>query len=375
MTDVIHPAKQCDFADLEHCLDLDVKKGLIDTRDYGPLRQYTYSRQCVYARAWSPTTLMARGLILNLRDRKVVAIPFPKFFNLGESTESIPMGQFHTYEKVDGSLIIAFHDGNYWCCATKGSFTSDQAYWASRKLGEYGFAKLDIGTTYLFEAVYAANKIVVDYHFEDVVLLGAYNPDGIEYEYDWLIIIAKRLGCRLMKRYEFDDHAAVVAHAATITKDEEGFVLHWPNGYRLKVKGEEYLKIHRAISGLTPLEVWRRMLACEDMNTYRKHLPEEWWADFDGIYVTLAEKMHEIMKKGWGVCDTFVEATDKEVGLQLRSMDQEVASIIFPLRRGKHPATDERLRRTIYNLFKPKGNSLPGYVPSPRLKFIEEESL
>jgi len=371
----IHPARQIPFDELFNSLELLKEAKLVDSRDAGPLRQYTYSRGCVYEGQWNDITTLARGLVLNPRDKKVVATPFPKFFNLGEGKQPIPNEQFHTYEKVDGSLIIAFHDGNYWCCATKGSFTSDQAYWASRKLGEHGFAKLDIGTTYLFEAVYAENKIVVDYHFEDVVLLGAYDPDGIEYEYDWLIIIAKRLGCRLMKLYPFNEPIDVVKHAEHLTKDEEGFVLRWPNGYRLKVKGEEYLKIHRAISGLTPLEVWRRMLACEDMNIYRKHLPEELWADFDQIFDILRDEYEAKLFHGAYCVDKYKNQTDKEIGLQLKALPSDIKSTLFPLRRGVDPAINMRLRKTIFGLFKPKGNLLPGYAPSSRLKFIEEESL
>lgn len=367
----IHPARQCDFADLLHCLELDVNKGLIDTRDCGPLRQYTYSRQCVYERAWTPTTLISRGLILNPRDKLVVATPFVKFFNVGGGTETLPNEKFHTYEKVDGSLIIAFHDGNYWTCATKGSFTSDQAYWAMRKLSDYGVEKLDIGTTYLFEAVYSANRIVVSYSYEDLVLLGAYDSKGVEYPYDWLIITANRIGCRLMKRYEFADHAAVVAHAATMTKDEEGFVLHWPNGHRLKVKGEEYLKIHRAISGLTPLEVWRRMRNGEDMETYRKHLPEELWPEFDQISSLLTMKLDDTMYVVRQAVSNVAHLSDKEWG-KLREGWGRLDKFVFPVRHGGNLKIP-KFRGNIFDTFRPMGNQLDGYTQSDKLSTIQGE--
>ena len=367
----IHPARQIPFDELFNSLELLNEAGLVDSRHSGALRQYTYSRQCVYERQWNDITLLARGLILNPRDKLVVATPFVKFFNLGEGTTPISNEKFYTYEKVDGSLIIAFHDGNYWTCATKGSFNSDQAYWAMRKVSDYGVEKLDKGTTYLFEAIYSANKIVVSYSYEDLVLLGAYDPNGVEFTYDWLIIIAQRIGCRVMRRYEFDDHAAVVAHAATMTKDEEGFVLHWPNGHRLKVKGEEYLKIHRAISGLTPLEVWRRMREGEDMETYRKHLPEEMWPEFDQLESALLDKYTEINTKAQDAVYAWRHISDKDLGLRLKSLDPSVAKLIFPMRRGKDVILDERLRHTIYDTFRPTGNHLDGYTQSPKLSIIQ----
>lgn len=371
MTNFIHPARQCDFADLLHCLELDIKNGMVHTRDCGSLRQYTYSRQCVYERAWTPTALMARGLILNPRDKKVVATPFLKFFNLGEGDGVIPILPFNTYEKVDGSLIIAFHDGNYWSCATKGSFTSDQAYWAMRKLSDYGVEKLDIGTTYLFEAVYRENKIVVDYPYEDLVLLGAYDLNGIEYSYDWLIITAQRIGCRVVKCFEFNDVWDVLGNVKGMTKDQEGFVLHWPNGHRLKVKGEEYLKIHRAISGLTPLEVWRRMLAQEDMEIYRSHLPEELWKEFDSIYNLLKADMSNVVSDVEKRAAEVSHLSDKEWGLMPKSA---LDTLVFPWRKGKTMA-DDRFRSAIFSNFRPMFNKLEGYYPSTYLKTFEEESL
>ena len=369
----IHPARSIPFEELFNSLELLKEAKLIDSRDAGPLRQYTYSRQCVFDRVWNDISLLARGLILNPRDKKVVATPFVKFFNLGEGTEPIPNEKFHTYEKVDGSLIIAFHDGNYWTCATKGSFTSDQAYWAMKKLSDYGVQKLDIGTTYLFEAVYSANKIVVSYSYEDLVLLGAYDPNGIEYTYDRLFITAERIGCRIMRRYEFDDPATMVDYAGMMTKDEEGFVLHWSNGHRLKVKGVEYLKIHRAISGLTPLEVWRRMRDGENMETYRKHLPEELWSEFDQIEAALLDKYVEINTKAKDAVYAWRHISDKELGLRLQTIDLSVAKLIFPMRRGKDVTIDERLRHTIYDLFRPTGNHLDGYTQSDKLSTIQED--
>ena len=65
---------------------------------------YCYTSKCVYDEAWTDITVLARGLILDLADRRIVATPFPKFFNIGEGGRTIPDLPFETFEKLDGSL-------------------------------------------------------------------------------------------------------------------------------------------------------------------------------------------------------------------------------------------------------------------------------
>ena len=79
-------------------------------------------------------TLAARGLILDHAARRIVATPFPKFFNAGERDGTIPDLPFETTEKLDGSLIIIFHHRGRWRTATTGAFDSDQAVWAQARL-------------------------------------------------------------------------------------------------------------------------------------------------------------------------------------------------------------------------------------------------
>ncbi len=112
--------------------------------------------------------------------RTEVATPFPKFFNVGEKRGTVPDLPFEVYEKLDGSLIIAFYHAGRWRTATKGAFDSPQAVWAQGRLDATDLIALVPGTTYLFEAVYPENRIVVRYAEPALVLLAAYDADGRE---------------------------------------------------------------------------------------------------------------------------------------------------------------------------------------------------
>lgn len=46
---------------------------------------------------------------------------------------------------------------------------------------------------------------------------------------------------------------------AILPFNEEGYVVKLHSNMRVKFKGEEYVEMHRIISGLSPLIIWERM--------------------------------------------------------------------------------------------------------------------
>lgn len=133
----IHPARLFNFDQLIDGLkEAYARKLVLESSNEDGLLLYVYSSKCVYDQMWNDFTLLARGLILDPRAGKVVATPFPKFFNLGEGGGVWPTGAFDTFEKVDGSLIVIFYHNGRWQCATKGAFYSTQALWARAQLNE-----------------------------------------------------------------------------------------------------------------------------------------------------------------------------------------------------------------------------------------------
>jgi RNA ligase len=120
------------FDELWHALQTAKAEGLVKEHvGHDGLRLYCYSESCIYERKWNDASLMARGLILDPDSKRVVAIPFTKFFNVGERADSIPDLPLETFEKLDGNLIFIFHHKGEWRCATKGSLGSEQAKWAA----------------------------------------------------------------------------------------------------------------------------------------------------------------------------------------------------------------------------------------------------
>lgn len=372
----IHPARQMPFDVLVAGLDDAVAKGMVKRRDSAELgvSMYTYTERCVYEGAWDAFSLVARGLIIDHVNGRLVATPFPKFFNVGELLAVIPDLPFEAFEKLDGSLIIAFHHAGEWRTATKGSFDSDQAKWAKARLDDSFHDHMDEGSTYLFEAVYPENRIVVHYAEPALVLLGAYWSDGEEHDpIDLGLLVALNGdGWRRPQVTHFEDLGELVELAKGLPSSLEGYVLRFADGSRVKVKGDEYKRIHALMSNAGPLQVWASLLAGDDMQALRRDLPEEFWEDFDQIHNILMARFLALFQKLVAKSKEVDVFNDKELGLRLTEIDEDVRPFMFPFRKSGH-ILHPRLKETMWRAIRPTGGVLDGYTPSYAVSAVQSE--
>ncbi|MEH3065298.1 MAG: RNA ligase [Methylobacterium radiotolerans] len=363
---IIHPARAMPFDDLVAGLERARAAGHVSRKTCAEtgLHLYCYTQRCVYDQAWDAYSLMARGLIVDPAARRVEATPFPKFFNLGEGGRTAPAGPFEAYDKLDGSLIIAFYFAGRWRAATKGAFDSSQAAWAQARLDAMDTRHLAPGATYLFEAIYPENVIVVRYPVAGLYLLAAYHESGVEMDYCELSRICIATGLPLVASEGFDSIADMVRTATTLPGDKEGFVVRFEDGSRLKIKGDEYKRLHGLISRCTPLAVWEILAAGGNPDAMRRELPEEFWADFDQIYGILAERFLDLLGNLLTVAGEVSDLSARELGLRLLEMPADVRPFLFAYRKADTPEAEAKVTQSMLKTIRPTGNVLAGYVPS-----------
>jgi RNA ligase len=127
-------------------------------------------------------------------------------------------------------------------------------------------AKISIQNHYnatpLFEIIYAANRIVVDYAFESLVVLGlVYVHSGRELSRMDAEDFADFNNLPIVKKF----NKTLAECAAENTPNAEGYVLTYPNaGLKVKVKFEEYVRLHRILTGLNPRTIWEMLAEKQD---------------------------------------------------------------------------------------------------------------
>lgn len=233
-----------------------------------PLTIYNYTDKCTWENAWDEITLQARGIVVDDLGN-VVSRPFNKFFNLSEGKTNVT-DDYVIYEKLDGSFIQLFYYEGVWVVSSRGSFTSEQAVWAQEMLENYNLDLLSTEFTYCFELIKKENRIVVKYNFEGLILTGAFHIcSGIEIEIDLIPIFEK------VERYSSD--ASLLELHTLIKDDEEGFVIRFSNGERCKIKGAEYLRLHKAMSEMSTTAVWECLKNGTSVTEKLQDFPDEWF--------------------------------------------------------------------------------------------------
>jgi RNA ligase len=235
-----------------------------------PLTIWNYTEKVQYENLWDETLLMCRGLVTD-DTGDIVASPFQKFFNIEEGKFE-PTENFEVYEKMDGSLGIVFWYQGQWVVATRGSFTSDQAIKAREILRKYNTDIMFRHLTFCFEIIYPENRIVLDYgDDEKLVLLGTFNKDGKETDSE----IWSQWGFDVVKKYDgIKDFKEL---KQMVKNDQEGFVVKFSNGDRIKVKGVEYLRLHKIMTNVTTTGVWEYLKNGEDVLELLKDVPDEFY--------------------------------------------------------------------------------------------------
>jgi len=235
-----------------------------------PLTIWNYTEKVQYENLWDEVTLMCRGLVTDDKG-DIVATPFKKFFNIEEGKYT-PTETFEVYEKMDGSLGIVFWYQGQWVVATRGSFTSDQAIKARELLKKYNTDIMFRHMTFCFEIIYPENRIVLDYKGEEkLVLLGAFDNWGKDYDMsDW-----DEWGFDVVKKYDgIKDYQQL---KEMVKNDQEGFVVKFSNGDRVKVKGVEYLRLHKIMTNVSTTGIWEYLKNGEDVMELLKDVPDEFY--------------------------------------------------------------------------------------------------
>jgi RNA ligase len=250
-----------------------------------PLTIWNYSPKVQYEGLWDEITIQCRGLVTD-DEGNIVARPFGKFFNYEElDPEKIPNEPFDVFEKLDGSLGILFNYKGEWVLATRGSFTSEQAKRGWQILQKYDYKRLIEDKTYLFEIIYKENRIVLEYDYEDLILLAVIdNTDGYEYKiFDERIHLEgirfvnmyRNLGFKFVKKYDgIKDYSTL---KDLIKDDEEGFVVRFESGFRMKIKGSEYVRLHKILTNVSNRDIWEYLKDGKPLNDIIEKVPDEFY--------------------------------------------------------------------------------------------------
>lgn len=300
-----------------------------------------YTEKAQYERVWNHETQTCRGIIVDRGE--VVARPWSKFFNYGEHPDgALDMdAPVEVTDKLDGSLGILYRGPAGWAIATRGSFASEQALHATEVLRERYEPRAvwlpTPGLTYLFEIIYPANRIVVDYGpLDDLSLLGAvrisdghtFGPDDLP---EWPGTRAQTFPARTLAE----------ALALAPRPNAEGVVVRYPaTGLMVKIKQDDYVRLHRIVTGLNERVVWEHLRDnAGDYTALLAVVPDEFHGWVRQHAEALIARHTEVLLAARSVHAALADGRDrKDYAIAVREQAPDLAPYCFNLLDGRDPA-------------------------------------
>lgn len=334
----------------------EIEAGYVTERtheDNPDLKILNYSDKCAFDRHWTRTTRLTRGLVYDQSTGEVLARAFTKFFNHNEpDAPTIDLDQqVRVVDKMDGSLgILYVAPDDEVAVATRGSFHSEQAAWATDWIRMQPVEVRDQiryvmqnGFTPVVEIIYEENRIVLKYDTEGLVSLGMVKIDtGEVIPWDVPQIPAAE---------HFGDMTYREALAMEPRENAEGLVIQAgiTSDQFVKIKQADYVALHRIVSSLTEKEVWRQ-LRDGTYDEYVVKLPDEFYNWATDVAERLKDDARTIETTAVMYFDQLPEGDQKTKAIWInQNVPQEFRGLVFSILNGKS------LVPTITRMTEPKG--------------------
>jgi hypothetical protein len=323
---------------------------------------------------WNADTLIYRSSIWT-KGGELVSGSFPKFFNLNEASDVVrdpidsDFSDMKIVEKMDGSTLICSKVQGQLIHRTRGTFNAEILPNGSeisilKKKYPLAFDNfwLDHGVSLLFEWTTPSNKIIIDYGSEpELSLIGAIShSDYSLYLQKDLDYIAKQINVPRPKVYLFSNMNELV-NSVQAFKGAEGVVVYFDNDQKLKkIKGLEYLKLHRFKSNATLKNITEMFFEHEfnSAEEYRKYIKETF--DYECFMMVEAYifKVWTYYIKAQDIISDLVfetiplrELSRKDAAMRILAnhKDDGLSGYCFELLDGKKIQVD-KVKKLVYNL-------------------------
>jgi RNA ligase len=245
-----------------------------------------------------------------------------------------------------------------WHMATRGSFQSEQAIKAKQILDtKYNVSSLRKTRTYLFEIIYPENRIVVDYgNDEKLVLLAVIDTESGEEIPNSALYFMVEDGWDVVTTYKTwgEDWETLKRE---ISKDNEGYVIRFSGGMRMKIKGTEYVRLHKILTNFSTKDIWELLRNNEPLEPFLERVPDEFDKWVKAIIMNLRYSFHHIDERAGKMHDYFrygkyndidPEPTKKEFAEYVKQFPKELAAVMFKM-WDKQPYDN-----IIWSMIKPK---------------------
>lgn len=191
------------------------------------------------------------------------------------------------------------------------------------------------------------NRIVVDYgDYEGLILLATFDTTGKEHDVEmW-----RQYGFEVVKKYDGLKDISVLK--SLIENNREGFVVKFSNGDRVKIKGEEYIRLHRLMTCLSTTSVWEVLSRGGTIADVLVNVPDEFYELIHTYEKSLIKEYEKVLSQARldYMSAVFNTTSRKEFAAFVK--DKQHKKILFNLYDNKS------VKKEVWDIIKPKYRKL-----------------
>lgn len=284
-----------------------------------------------------PIVKECRGLILSYPDFNILSRSFDRFFNYGEdqNTKNFDVSKSVVFEKLDGTLINLYFDGNAWQFATRkmafaegyntfgNSVYQNMCFQALKDMGidwDKFTLNLNKNNTYIFELTSPYNRVVKHYNDTKLTHLDTRNKFTGDY------IDEELEGFPVPNIYNLDKDN-IFDSLKELPSMDEGYVCVLDK-WRIKIKNPSYLAIaHLRENGIISEKRICYLVVQNDYEEYLSYFPED-----EHLFLPYIEKFNNIVDE---INETWFNVKDikdqKEFAMKVK--DKSYGFVLFQLKK------------------------------------------
>ena len=201
------------------------------------------------------------------------------------------------------------------------------------------------GYTYLFEIIYPENRIVVNYgDMEELIVLGVIETEtGRDCKFKEMT----SEGFKIVKSYNFDDYRNI---QNLNWENSEGFVVKFSNGLRVKIKFEDYVRLHRIVTQISTVNIWEILKNGEPLDELLEKVPDEF---YDWVKETVRDLTVRYENIQRDYMNYFLDITNRVLSSDRKAFAEEAKryshpGILFNILDGKDCS------KTIWRIIRPE---------------------
>lgn len=126
-----------------------------------------------------------------------------------------------------------------------------------------------------------SNRVVVDYKGKEKIVFLSTSINGEEQHWTNSLSIFSYSGIDKKDIVKCEQHFSFGPDLYKFLKEKniknkEGFVLRFhPDNFRMKIKFDEYVRLHRILTNFSNVDIWEHLRDKKDINEFLKNVPDE----------------------------------------------------------------------------------------------------